>query len=184
MTSRTVRISTTDMNEVLTPTLAPGSSVRLPMNPSTGAVMSGVRQVDLQLVEPRPGLLHRGLRQIELRLGRLKTRIGVVHRLAGEQLPIVEALRSIQVVLSQLQRRLTLADRGLRDAIRRFLLLDLFLNFAVFDLGDRLALLDVVAELHEHVLEPSLRLRHGVNRGGADQVADHGDLVDHVAACH
>ena len=110
-------MSTTEMNEVLAPTLAPGSSVRLPMKPSTGAVMMVFCEVDLQLVEPRSRLLQLRLGKLELRLRRLVARVGVVERLAGKQVALEQALRPLHVVLRELQVGLPLANGRLRHVV-------------------------------------------------------------------
>src|SRR5205823_7622527 len=39
-----------------------------------------------------------------------------------------------------------------------------------------------IAELHVHILETSVRLRHGVDGDHADEVADDRDLVGHISA--
>ena len=156
--------------------------MRLPMNPSTGAVMTVFCQVDLELVEPRRGLFQLRHRQLELRLRRLVARVGVVERLAGQQIALVEALRALHVVLRELQVGLALANRRLRHVERRLGLLDLFDDLAVFDLRDRLAAANRIAELDVDRVEASLAARHGVDRRGTDQVADDRDRVDHVLA--
>ena len=175
-------MSTTEMNDVFTPTLAPGSSVRLPMNPSTGAVMivfarlifSSSRR-DLRLFQLRH-------RELELRLRRLIARVGIVERLAGQQVALEEALRALHVVLRELQVGLALANGRLRHVEGRLRLLDLLDDFAIFDLRDRLAAANRIAQLDVHRVETALAARHRVDRRGADEVADDRDRVDHVLA--
>ena len=176
-------MSTTDMNDVFTPTLAPGSSVRLPMNPSTGAVMIVFCRLIFSSSSRERGLLQLRHRQLELRLRRLIARVGVVERLAGQQVALEEALRALHVVLRQLQVGLALANGRLRHVERRLGLLDLLDDLAVLDLRDCLAAANRIAELDVDRVEPSLAAWHRVDRRGADQVADDRDRVDHVLAC-
>jgi hypothetical protein len=163
-------MSTIDRNDVFGVTHAPGSSVRLP--------------VDLQLVEPRPCLAQLRLGEIELRLSRLVPRLGVIERLPGNQLPLEEVLRAIQVRLRETKIRLALTNRRRRDFVRRLGLLHLFRDFVVVEFREALTAVDAIAQAHRDVLETALHLRRGIDRRGADQVADHRDLLGHLAALH
>ena len=184
ITSRTVRISTTEMNDVFTPTLAPGSSVRLPTKPSTGDVMTVLARLILSSSRRALRLSHLRLREVELRDRRLISRVGIVEGLAWQQIALEQAARAFEVVLRQLQVRLPLADRRLRDVIGRFGLIDLFDDLAVFDLRDRLSAPHRIAELHIDRVQPALPARHCVDRCGADEIADDRDGVDHVPPRH
>ena len=136
-----------------------------------------VRQRDLELVEAGASGLELRPRQVELRQRRLVPRVDVVERLLRQQLALVEVARSVEVVLGQLQVGFALANRGLADAVGRFRLPHLLANLQVFDAGDDLALLDRVAELDIHGLQPAVDARHDVDGRGANQVADEEDLL-------
>ena len=163
-------MSTTEMNDVFAPTLAPGSSVRLPMNPSTGAVMTVLARVDLQLVEAGLGLFHLRHRELELRLRRLVARVGVVERLPWQQVALEEALRAFHVVLRELQIGLALANGRLRHVVRRLCLLDLLDDLAVLDLRNRLTAANGIAQLDVDRVETPLTARHRVDRCRADRL--------------
>ena len=130
------------------------------------------------------GLRHLRLREIELRLRGLIPRVGIVERLAGQQVALEQAARALEIVLRELQVGLALPDRRLRHVVGRFGLLDLLDDFAVFDLRDRLAEPDGIAQLHVHRVETALAAGHRVDRRRADQVADDRHGVDHVLARH
>ena len=165
MTRRTVRMSTTEMNDVFTPTLAPGSSVRLPMNPSTGAVMIVFARLIFSSSRRARACAICACASSSCAMRRLVARVGVVERLAGQQVALVEALRALHVVLRELQVGLPLPDRRLRHVVGRFRLLDLLDDLAIFDLGDRLSAAHRIAELHVH------RSRRPWPRGTASTVA-------------
>ena len=183
ITSRTVRISTTEMNDVLTPTLAPGSSVRLPMNPSTGDVMTVLARLIFSSSSRALRLCHLRLRRDSSWAdGRLIPRVGVVECLPRQQVALVQAARALEVVLRQLQVGLPLTNRRLRHVVGGFGLIDLLDDLAVFDLRDGLSAPHGIAELHVDRVEAALAPRHGVDGGGADEVADDHDCVESCLA--
>ena len=120
--------------------------------------------------------------KLELRLRRLIARVGVVERLAGQQIALEEALRSLHVVLRELQVGLALANGRLRHVEGRLGLLDLLDDLAVFDLRDRLAAANRIAELDVHRIETPLAAGHRIDGRGTNEVADDRDRVDHVLA--
>ena len=152
------------------------------MNPSTGAVMIGIGRLIFSSSRRDRGLLHLRHRKLELRLRRLIARVGVVERLAGQQIALEEALRPFHVVLRELQVGLALANGRLRHVERRLGLLDLLDDLAIFDLRDRLAAANRIAELDVNRVETPLSARHRIDGRGADEVADDRDRVDHVLA--
>ena len=135
-----------------------------------------LREVDAQLVEARLRLRALRAREIELRDRRLIARLVVVERLLGQQLPLEEVARALDVGLRQLQIRFALADRGRDTSCAGFGLLDLFDDLEVLDLGDALAAGHAIAEPHGDVLQASGGARRDRHRGLADQVADDADL--------
>ena len=100
-------------------TQAPGSSVRLPMNPLTGDVMTVFARLMFELVEPRLRLRVLRLRQVELRDGRLVPGVGVVEGLLRNQLALEQVPRAIEIGLRQPQVGLALPDGRRRHVERR-----------------------------------------------------------------
>ncbi len=176
-TIRTTRMSTIEATGAFVLANAPGSRKRLPTKPSTGDDDLRVRQRDLQLVEPRLGLLELRPRQVELRQRRLMPRVDVVERLLRQQLAIEEVLRAIEVGLRQLEIGLALPDRRFADLVGGFGLAHLLANLAVLDARDHLAFAHRVAELDVDRLEATVHARHDLHGRGADQVADDEDLL-------
>ncbi len=138
-----------------------------------------VGEGDLQLLEPGLGGFELGLGELELRHGRLLPRVDVVEGLLRQQLPLVEAAGTIEIVLRQLEVRLALANGGLRDRVGGFRAANLLADFAVLDAGDDLSLPDRVAELDVDDLQPAVGARDNLDRGRANQVADDEDLLGH-----
>ncbi len=136
-----------------------------------------VRQADLQLVESGLGLFELRLGKVELRDGRLMPRVDVIERLLRQQLAIEEAARAVEAALRQLQVRLALANRRLRDLIGGLRAADLLADFAVLDASDDLSLPHGIAELHAHDLQTPVGARHDFDRRRADEVADDQDLL-------
>ncbi len=171
-----MRISTTEATGAFVLANAPGIEVALADEAVDGRDDLRVRQGDFQFVEPGLGLFELGARQVELRDRRLVARVDVVEGLLRQQLPLVETARALEVVLRQLEIRFALANRRLRDLIRRLGAADLLADLAVLDARDDLPLPDRIAELDVHDLQPAVGARHDLDRGGADQVADDQDL--------
>ena len=138
-----------------------------------------VGEGDLQLLEPGLGGFELGLGELELRHGRLLPCVDVVEGLLRQQLPLVEAAGTIEVVLRQLEIRLALANGGLRHRVGGFRPADLLADFAVLDAGDDLSLPDRVAELDVDDLQPAVRARDDLDRRRPNQVADDEDLLGH-----
>jgi hypothetical protein len=135
-----------------------------------------VAEIDLQLVESRFRLLRLRACQIQLRLRRLVTRLGVVQHLLGDELSFEEALRAIEVRLRKPEIRIPLPDRGLRDFLCGLLLLDLLDEFEVFDLGNTLTARHPISEADRHIFQSSGRARCHGHCAIADQIADNGEF--------
>ncbi len=147
------------------------------MKPSTGATICVFVKRDLQLVESRLGLFELRAREIELSDRGLMPRVDVIEGLLREQLTLEEAARAVEVVLRELEVGFALTNRRLRDLVGRFSAANLFANLAVFNPGDHLTLAHRIAELDVHDLQASVGARHDFDRGGANQVADHQNLL-------
>jgi hypothetical protein len=157
-------------------------STTLADKPADGRRDDRVRQVDFQFVEPRLGLRELCARQIELRDRRLVARIGVVEGLLGNELPLVQVARAIEVRLGQTQVGFTLTDGGLRDVVGCHRLLDLLLQFAVLDLGNGLPAGHAIAETHGNGFEPAGNFGSGFDGLRAHQITDDADFGGHVGA--
>jgi hypothetical protein len=101
----------------------------------------------------------------------------IIEGLLRQELTLVQASRSIQVGLGQLEIGLALPDRGLRHLIRRLRLPDLFPNLAVFDARDDLPATNRIGQLDGHRLQPPVHTRNDLHRGFANEVANQHDLV-------
>jgi hypothetical protein len=142
----------------------------------------GGAQGDLELVEPGLGLVELRPREIQLGLRRLVPRVGVVEGLAGEQLPLEEAARSIEVRLGELEIGFALPHGGAGHVERRLGLAHLLGDLARLDAGQKPALGDAVADADGDVFQPPVHLAGHVDRGLALEAADHGDDVGHRLA--
>ncbi len=180
-TSRTRSISTTDSNGVLEETKAPGSSSRLPTKPLTGERISVGAERDLELVEAGLRLVELRPREVELSLSRLMPGVGVVERLAGEELPLEQAARPIEVGLRELEVGLALADGGAGDVEGGLGLPHLLGDLARLDPGQDAALGDAVADADGDLFEPAVHLARHVHRRLTFEVADDRDEVRHHA---
>ena len=113
-TSRTMLMSTTEMNDEFGVTQAPGSSARLPTKPLTGEVMTVFDRLIFSSSSRACACAYCALREIELRRRRLIARVGVVEGLLRNQLALEEVARAIEVGLRQPQVGFALADRRRR----------------------------------------------------------------------
>ena len=138
-TSRTELMSTTDTTGAWFDAQAPGSTLRLPTKPFTGEVMLVLARL-MRSSSSRAWVCENWARaRSSWADGRRRARLGVVERLARQQLAVEQALRAIEVDVGELEVGLALADGGLGHLVRRLGLLDLLDDFLVLDLGQQLA---------------------------------------------
>ena len=113
---------------------------------------------------------------------RLMPRVDVIERLLRQQLTLEQAARAVEAGLRQLEVRLPLANRRLRDLIGRLGPADLLAEFAVLDTGDDLAFPHRIAQLDVHHLQAPVGAGHDLDGCRADQVADDHDLLGNGGA--
>ena len=142
----------------------------------------GAAERDLQLVEAGLRLVELGAREIELGLRRLMAGVGVVERLARQELALEQAARAIEVGLGELQVGLALAHGRACHVERRLGLVHLFLDLAGLDPGEGAALDDAIADPDRDLLEAAVDLAGDFDRRLALEVADDGDEVGHRGA--
>ena len=160
------------------PTKAPGSRLRLPTKPSTGDTMRVFARLMRSSSRRACACANCARARSTCATRRLVAGLGVVQRLARDQVAPEEVLRALEVGLGELEIGFTLADGrprrrrttrrsgGPAPGVSRS-----------SSCASNWPSADRVAQPHVHRFEPAADLGHHVDRGGADQVADHRDAL-------
>ena len=90
-------MSTTDTIGAFCDTQAPGSTLRLPTKPSTGEMILVLPRLICSSSSRASVCCDLRLGEVDLRLCGHVARLGVVERLLGEELPLEEVLRAVEV---------------------------------------------------------------------------------------